>query len=181
MLAVSGTLNRQLGGPSFKPHIPAEANLARNLKGERYPTEVADGPDVRRRSVYMFHKRLLPYPLLQAFDRPDLLVSCTIRQNTTVAPQALALMNDPTIRQFASDFALRLREECENDHEAIVQRAFWLALGRPPSAAEAQRSMDFIASQVQRRSDRGDDEPTHLAVTDFCQVIFGLNEFLYVD
>lgn len=181
MLAVSGTLNRQLGGPSFKPHIPAEANLARNLKGERYPTEVADGPDVRRRSVYMFHKRLLPYPLLQAFDRPDLLVSCTIRQNTTVAPQALALMNDPTVRQFASNFALRLREECENDHEAIVQRAFWLALGRPPSAAEAQRSTDFIASQVQRRSDRGDDEPTHLAVTDFCQVIFGLNEFLYVD
>jgi hypothetical protein len=181
MLAVSGTLNRQLGGPSFKPHIPAEANLARNLKGERYPTKVADGPDVRRRSVYMFHKRLLPYPLLQAFDRPDLLVSCTVRQNTTVAPQALALMNDPTVRQFASDFARRLLEECGDDHAAMTQRAFWLALGRPPNTLEAQQSSDFMISQVQRRSVRGEEDAMHQAVTDFCQVVFGLNEFLYVD
>lgn len=181
MLAVSGTLNSQVGGPSFKPHIPAEANLARNLKGERYPDKVPDSPEVRRRSIYLFHKRLLPYPLLQAFDRPDLLVSCTIRQNTTVAPQALALMNDETVRLYASDFASRLRSEHLSDAEQTAKRAFLLALGRQPTEQEIARTVEFLSTQTQRRSERGEADAEHQALTDFCQVIFGLNEFLYVD
>ena len=109
MLAVSGTLNLEAGGPGFKPYIPPEANQARNIQGGDYPKDAKDDADTRRRSVYMFHKRLVPYPLFQAFDRPDLLVSCSRRQNTTVAPQAMALLND----RFRPRLCRRLRKTAD--------------------------------------------------------------------
>src|SRR4051794_31068994 len=61
ILAVSGTLNPERYGPAFKPPIPADAMVARNLKNP-YPKDVPDGPAVQRRSVYAFHKRVIPYP-----------------------------------------------------------------------------------------------------------------------
>ena len=70
MLAAAGTLNLEPFGPAFKPPIPAEAMVARNTKSP-YPADAKDDASTRRRSVYMFHKRVVPYPLLQAFDRPD--------------------------------------------------------------------------------------------------------------
>ncbi|MEZ6146088.1 MAG: DUF1553 domain-containing protein [Planctomycetaceae bacterium] len=57
----------------------------------------------------MFHKRVVPYPLLQAFDRPDLLKSCGRRDDSTVAPQALAILNDGFVRTRSADFARRLK------------------------------------------------------------------------
>jgi hypothetical protein len=181
MLAVSGTLNLEPYGPSFKPWIPPEANLARNLKGEKYPTDAKDDSSTRRRSVYMFHKRLLPYPLLQAFDRPDLLVSCTRRQNTTVAPQALAMLNDRFVRSCAGSFAERLQQEVGDDPQAMVQRSFLLALARPPQEPEAEAAVQFILSRSAARQQRGDAEPLREAVTDYCQTLLCLNEFLYTD
>lgn len=181
MLAVSGTLNLEPYGPSFKPWIPPEANLARNLKGEKYPTDAPDDESTWRRSVYMFHKRLLPYPLLQAFDRPDQLVSCTKRQTTTVAPQALALLNDRFVRNCAERFADRLRREVGDDPQALSQHSFLLALARQPSDSEAEAAARFIESQTTARRERGEAESLREALTDYCQTLFCLNEFIYVD
>ena len=100
ILAVSGTLNDRPFGPAFKPPIPKEAMQARNAK-DPYPLDARDTPDTRRRSVYMFHKRVVQHPFLQAFDAPDSAVSCNRRDTTTVAPQALALMNDSFVRDRA--------------------------------------------------------------------------------
>ena len=83
MLFVSGTLNPAAYGPAVKPPIAAEAMLARNVQ-DPYPGKIEDGPAVRRRSVYLFHKRVVPYPLLQAFDKPDAQQSCGRRDTTTV-------------------------------------------------------------------------------------------------
>ena len=85
MLAVSGTLNPQMYGPGFKPPISPEAMVARNTK-DPYPAKVEDSADMRRRSVYMFHKRVVPYPLLQAFDKPDAQQSCNRRDRRTSSP-----------------------------------------------------------------------------------------------
>ena len=97
MLAVAGSLNPLMFGPAFKPPIPDEAMQARNVK-DPYPRDVQDAPENRRRTIYSFHKRVVQYPLSQAFDAPDAQVSCGRRVNTTVAPQALALLNDPFVR-----------------------------------------------------------------------------------
>ncbi len=184
LLAVSGTLNPTLYGPAVKAPIPAEAMVARNLK-DPYPTNVADSPAVRRRSVYLFHKRVIPDPLLQAFDAPDA-QQCSGRRNvTTVAPQALALLNDPFVRARAVDFADRLLREAGGDPAPAVDRAYHLAFGRWPVTAERAAGMAFLARQVHERSTRdpgpGAGEHRRQALADYCQVLFGLNEFAYVD
>ena len=181
MLAVSGTLNLAVGGPSFKPYIPPEANLARNIQGDKYPKDAKDDATTRRRSVYMFHKRLIPYPLFQAFDRPDLMVSCARRQNTTVAPQAMAMLNDRFVRAVAVDFADRLVERCGDDDQEVVSQSFALAFARPPTSVETEASIAFIQSQSSARTQRDQQEPRREAIADYCHSLFGLNEFIFVD
>jgi len=183
MLSVSQTLNPAAGGPGFKPWIAPEANLARNIKGEGYPRNAKDDASTRRRSVYMFHKRLIPYPMFQAFDRPELMTSCAARQNTTVAPQAMVLLNDRFVRAVAADFA-RLLLDGDSDgpiDAAMITVAFERAFARPPSESEIRAALAFVQSQTDLRGKRGETEPHRAALTDFCQALFGLNEFLYVD
>jgi hypothetical protein len=135
MLAVSGTLNSQMFGPAFKAPVAPEAIQARNMK-DPYPKDLKDTPATRRRSVYMFHKRVVQQPLMQAFDGPDAQASCGRRENTTVAPQALALLNDKFVRARALDFAQRVEKEAGMEPEAQVRLAWRLALGREPSTDE---------------------------------------------
>ena len=184
VLSVSGTLNPEPFGPAFKPPIPPEAMLARNTK-DPYPKDARDTEATRRRTVYMFHKRVVQHPLMQAFDGPDAAVSCGRRNITTVAPQALALLNDTFLRDRAADLARRLLAEGDATPEGWVTRGFELALSRPPSDAERAASVQFLETQIRRRSARdkspAPDEHRLRALTDFAQVLFSLNEFIYVD
>jgi hypothetical protein len=182
MLAVSGTLNPQMFGPAVKSPIAPEAIQARNMK-DPYPKDVRDTPAARRRSIYMFHKRVVQHPLMQAFDGPDAQASCGRRENTTVAPQALALLNDTFVRARAMDFAQRVEKEAGVEPEAQARLAWRLALGREPSTAELESGTAFINTQIQQRSarDPGKTETQQLALVDLCQAIFALNEFIYVD
>jgi len=182
MLAVSGALNEAMYGPAFKAPIAAEAIQARNMK-DPYPKDLKDTPATRRRSVYMFHKRVVQYPLMQAFDGPDAQASCGRRVDTTVAPQALALLNDRFVRSRAGDFAERIAKEAGVEHKAQIRLAWRLALGREPSKNELESSAAFIHAQIQERlrRDAGTTNPQHLALADFCQAVFAMNEFMYVD
>jgi len=196
MLAAAGTLEQTSYGPPFKPPIASEAMVARNLK-TAYPSDINETPDTLRRSVYMFHKRVVPYPLFQAFDKPDALQSCGRRESTTVAPQALAILNDPFVRTRALEFARRLSPRTDESIENVVQRAFVIALGRSPEADELETCCDFLQQALERRRGEtaaSDTDPEmssdenveleparQLAWADFCQALFGLNEFLYVD
>jgi mono/diheme cytochrome c family protein len=184
VLAVSGTLNMEMYGPAFKAPIPRDAMVARNLKSP-YPTDIPDTPAVRRRSVYMFHKRVIPYPLLQAFDAPDAQQCAGRRATTTVVPQALALLNDAFVRARASDFASRLLKDSGEDSATCVDRAYRLAFSRAPTESERAAGVEFLAAQERERSSRQPKatpaEIRQLALTDYSQVLFGLNEFIYVD
>jgi mono/diheme cytochrome c family protein len=184
ILAVSGTLNAKMFGPAVKVPIPPEAIQARNMK-DPYPKDLKDTPATRRRSVYVFHKRVVQYPFMQAFDGPDAQASCGRRENTTVAPQALALLNDQFVRARAKDFATRLEEQAGNEVGAQVRLAWRLALSREPSRDELKAGTGFVNTQIQQRSARAQPEGTagaaHLALVDFCQALWALNEFLYVD
>ncbi len=184
MLSVSGTLNTASYGPPVKPPIAAEAMLARNLK-DPYPGKIEDSPALRRRSLYLFHKRVVPYPLLQAFDKPDALQSCGRRDTTTVAPQALALLNDPFVRKVSLEFADRLLKEAGSDPLPCVERGFGLALARAPTETERSASRAFWEEQQKERAKRSPQASAEAvrrqALADLCQAIFSLNEFLYVD
>jgi hypothetical protein len=168
MLASAGTLNRQLGGPMVR--VPLEQEVYDLIFTEGEP----DGlwhvtPDVRqhaRRSIYLFTKRNVRLPLLEAFDQPDLLNSCGQRPVSTFAPQALILMNGPIARQLSQAFADRLRGECGTDQGRIVERAFNLSFGRLPRDNERAAALAFLA------------KPDSLP--DFCLALLNLNEFVYV-
>ena len=184
ILAVSATLNPESFGPAFKPPIAAEAIVARNTKSP-YPKDARDTPATRRRSVYMFHKRVTQHPFLQAFDEPDATVSCARRNTTTVAPQALALLNDTFVRDRAADFARQLLAETGTSEANWVDLAFWRCLSRAASDLERQSALEFLQSQMKRRAAREQGIAAgalrQLSLTDLCQALFSLNEFIYVD
>ncbi len=180
LLAVSGSLNPESGGPAFRAPIQAEAIQARNVTNP-YPPDLQETPDTRRRSVYMFHKRVVQYPLAQAFDGPDAAASCGRRPVTTVAPQALVILNEPFVRRRAGEFAGRLVAEAGDEPGKQVDHAFRMALARAPSPTERAASVRFLEQQVARRAVRDGAEARRLTLADFAQALFGYNEFMYVD
>ncbi|HAV63307.1 MAG TPA: hypothetical protein DCY13_13195, partial [Verrucomicrobiales bacterium] len=155
---------------------------ARNVK-DPYPKDAKDTPETRRRTIYMFHKRVVQYPLMQAFDAPDAQQSCGRRMNTTVAPQALALLNDPFVRLRAEELAGRLQSSAGEKLDAQIRAAFQLCLSREPDREEIVTARAFIENQTAARTQRDAKEAdaSRLALTDFCQSLFGLNEFIYID
>jgi hypothetical protein len=102
-----------------------------------------------------------------------------------VAPQALALLNDPFLRDRAEDFARRLLSETDGQPQACVDRGFRLALARAPRPAELEASTAFLEDQAKGRQARdpglGMDGARLQALADFCQTLFGANEFIYTD
>ncbi|HET6247718.1 MAG TPA: DUF1549 and DUF1553 domain-containing protein [Tepidisphaeraceae bacterium] len=166
MLATAGTLNDKMYGPGVKPPVPAAGRDKDNL----IPRAKQEGPEVWRRSIYIFTKRSLPIPLLEVFDAPTGNSPCTRRQATTVAPQALALLNDPFVRMQAEHFAKRIAKDAGDDPGKRITDAYLLALSRVPTASEMDRALKFL--------DRADREG---AFVDLCQVLLGLNEFAYID
>jgi len=107
--------------------------------------------------------------------------SCQRRLPTNVAPQALALLNDPFIRTLAADFAARLNKECGPDPDKCISRAWHLAFGRAPDPAEHTAAHALLDRQQASRRRNGSKEPETGALTDFCQALFAMNEFVYVE
>src|ERR1700733_10581959 len=92
-----------------------------------------DGRGVWRRSIYVYRKRGLPFPMFEVFDLPDQNITCSRRNVSTVPTQALTLLNDEFVLRQAQLFADRIRETAAGSAEAQVDTAYQIALGRPPS------------------------------------------------
>jgi hypothetical protein len=165
ILSTAGVLNPKAGGPSVFPELPAE------LKPANWKVS-ADSAERNRRSVYVCVKRNLRYPFFSLFDSPDRNETCARRFATTTAPQALTLLNDAIVLGHAKQFARRVEEEAGDDPDRVIDRAFVLALSRPPTTEERAATRKFLASHA---------GPFPDAVTDLCHALLNLNEFLYVD
>jgi hypothetical protein len=190
ILAVSGTLNLKMGGPSIFPELPKGIGTRGG-----WPV-TADPQEWNRRSVYIFVRRNLRYPLFQALDMPDTHETCARRTVTTTAPQALMLLNDEMVLRQAQAFAGRLLRETAPDRGHLVERAYRVAFGRAPAPEEQELTSHFFTGQAaaaRERLDRG--EPLALpeplpagaeraeaaALVDFCHSLLNANEFVYVD
>ena len=171
ILDASGNLNLEAGGPGFFPPIPDEVR-------ESFPKgkwdAAAPGPETWRRSVYAYAKRGLRYPFFEVFDLPNMNVTCERRTTTTVPTQALTLLNNEfTLRQ-ARHYAERVAKLAEGA-EARIREAYRIALSRSPTGAELQANLDFL-----RKQEGFHNGDAVAALTDLCDVILNLNEFLYV-
>jgi hypothetical protein len=181
MLAAAGTMNPAVGGPRVL--VPLEPEVYNLIFTEAEPDGLwLTTPDVRqhtRRSLYLFAKRNVRQPMLEAFDQPDTLNPCPVRPVSTFAPQALILMNGPLAQAQSKAFATRLLREAGEDPAALVERAYRLALGRPPRAEEARLGTEFLAKQSGLLRQRRDAFAA--ALGDCCLAMFNLNEFVYID
>jgi hypothetical protein len=159
LLAISGELKRDLGGPGVFPPIPKEL-----FQGATGWSAKENDPASARRSIYIFARRNLRFPFLEVFDAPDNNLSCPTRERSTTSPQSLTLLNSDEVVRASHLTAERLMRESQ-DADGRIARAYKLILGRAPSQKEAALSREFLVNS-----------PLH----EFCRALFNLNDFVYV-
>ena len=130
-LSVAGRLNDKQGGPSII--VPVDSELVNLLYKPSQWAVTPDPEEHNRRSVYLIAKRNLRLPFMEAFDAPDMNISCARRESSTHAPQALELMNGDLANRLAVDFAKRLETEAGPSRLKQVNMAYKLAAGRAPT------------------------------------------------
>ena len=191
MLAVSGELNPRMGGPGViaplekevKDLIFTEAEVVDLWPVDRDPTEHA------RRSLYLFRKRNVRYPLFDAFDAPDTQSACPRRATSTHALQALTLLNSELAGGRARVLAGRIVCEGGDTVNDRIRRAYQIVLARAPKASEIERARLFLKAQAEKiqeekrpptgRAD-GSTDRADAAWVDFSLALLNSNEFLYV-
>ena len=145
---------------------------ARHVKPEEFPlahdaatwdedTFESDWDDEARR------KQIVEHTLLKREGEPD-----------DIARTVVFLMNNAQVRVSAAAFAHRLMGSNHRGEEAMVKAAFERALTRPPTKEEVLEVVGFLRRQANLY---GGNDGRERALTDFCQVLFGMNDFLYVD
>lgn len=155
ILAASGCLDRRMYGPGTLD------------------------PSMRRRSIYFTIKRSKLIPSLILFDAPDGTVGVGQRPTTTIAPQALHLLNSPHIRGHAQAFAEQLVQTARQSPKNAVQQAYQRTLCRAPTPTELAEGLAFVQNQTQRH--HANPTATTEAWVDFIQTLYCLNEFIYLE
>ena len=161
-LAVSGALNRRIGGPSFR-----DVAVKRGTQNHEFTDPTGEFSDaVNRRTLYRLWARSGNHPMLESLDCPDPSVMAPRRTRTITPLQALSMTNDPFMEKCAERFVARLRREAGDDAARQVERAWRLAFSRPPADREARAARSYVAKH---------------GLDGFCLVLFNANEFLYID
>ena len=133
---------------------------------------------MKRRSIYFMIKRSKLIPTMQLFDAPEPLVSQGSRPATIIAPQALHFMNNRQVREAA--VALSAKFEKKTDDREAVNLAYQTVVGRGPTESETKSISAFMKTQAESYKAAGRNDARKLALADLSQVLFGLNEFIYV-
>jgi hypothetical protein len=199
MLQVSGLLNSKMGGPGVFPPLPPGtiSELSATAAAGGWRTET-DPSQSNRRSVYVFVRRNLRYPMLQDFDLANTFESHAARTNTVTASQSLDLMNNDLMLDWARGLAGRAVKEAGPDPLAQVDRAFRLAYGRRATQEEQELITEFLERQMPILAERfakggkampalpadlpdGADKVRAAALVDLSHMLLSSNEFLYIE
>lgn len=193
VLACSGSLSDKMHGAPSPVAVDDVGQVVvgvdtRDSAGRPTDKKVSIGEDEFRRSVYVQVRRTLPLGMLEPFDMAALSPNCELRPVSTVAPQALLMMNNELVVHEAARFADRLHIEAGDDVKLQVTRAWRIAFGRDISAEQLTASVRFLAEQTTQiaariPADQVAKEPSakQQALASFCQALLSANPFLYVD
>ena len=164
-LVASGLFAPKVGGPSVYPPIPAGVmNSGQNAR----EWVTSTGEDRYRRGMYTFIWRATPHPLMALFDGPDAAAACTRRNRSNSPLQALTLLNDEAVKEFADAMAVRALESTDP-----LGQAFELAMARQPNVNERERLRRFVAAQ---KDEAGGSEQA--AYSGLARVLLNLDEFM---
>jgi len=161
LLFLSGRLDSAMGGPSARQFF---------FKDDHSPVYdytrfEADSADGSRPSIYRFIVRSVPDPFMTTLDCPDASLLAPKRNVTLTALQALSTLNNPFVLRQCEHFAARLQEESADLSEQI-ERAYRLALSRPPSPNEA----GLLRAYARKHG-----------LANACRLLFNTSEFVFVD
>jgi hypothetical protein len=190
MLAASGELNSKMGGPGVLAPLEKEVEALIFTEAEAVDLwpEDRNPAEHDRRSLYLFRKRNVRYPLFDAFDAPDTQNACPRRASSTHPLQALALLNSDFAAGQARALAGRVLREVGPDVEKRIRWAYKVVLAREPKPKEIERAQLFLKSQSDLiRNEKREvvspssyDSAAELAWVDFALALLNSNEFLYV-
>ena len=139
-----------------------------------------------RRSIYIAqqtsHRMGTSNPtILDTFDFPEMTPNCLERVESTVVPQALHLLNDPTVRELADSLAERVQREAGSDPARRIEQAYWIVLNRPPTSEEQSVSRQALEMLEKSVENAGEREVSEQALAKFCHTLLNSAGFLYID
>ena len=174
ILSVTGQLNLKMGGESFYSKLDEAVLATSSTKGGKWGNS---SPEERnRRAVYIKIKRSLKDPMLQGFDFADTDAPCPQRFTTTVATQALNLLNSNFVNDKAAIFAKRLEDEVQGDITERIKRGLEIVTSKPANPESLKIAKDMVKTL---KNDHGLDDQA--ALQRFCLVALNMNEFIFVD
>jgi len=204
VLAVSGQLSLERGGPPFFPVADDELMRRASTWWEPSPLDQRN-----RRTVYMLQIRSFQLPFIKVFDGPNIDQSCPVREVTTVTPQVFALFNSRFLHDQTQAMAQRIEQEAGRDHGSQVDHAYRLTFQRSPSPSERSECVAFLhrePAQVASKTGAGgataisgdgtsgpkpsaDDLRTEAdqpsgprgSLADLCLVLLNSNEFVFIE
>ncbi|MES3022214.1 MAG: DUF1549 and DUF1553 domain-containing protein [Pseudomonadota bacterium] len=141
LLAASGKLVDKVGGPSVFPPVPS------NLDAGKLWTVDPDAQDQNRRSVYVFTRRSVPYPLLESFDMASPQTVHSKRAVTTSPLQALQLINSDVVYKLSQELAGRAVREAGPGETAQIERLYQILYARKPDKFEKATLAAYLDSQ----------------------------------
>lgn len=140
LLVASGKLDDRIGGPSVYAPLPDGLEA-----GQFWSSDKAD-QEPNRRSLYIFTRRSIPYPMLDSFDMASSQQVHSARDVTTTPLQALTLYNDDQVFQWSQALAARVINEGGTDTSAQLNRLFEILFARKPDAEEQKTLLSFLES-----------------------------------
>ena len=143
-LAVSGLLNRKMGGPSVKPYQPEGYYKELNFPKRVYEPDL--NPNQFRRGLYTHWQRQYLHPALMAFDAPAREECAAERAVSNTPLQSLVMLNDPTYVEAARAFATRIIREGGSSAKRRIEFAFREAFSRPPMPGEREVLLRLLGS-----------------------------------
>ena len=184
----AGTINLAIGGPPVVPPL-AEDEIA-SLRDKWHWVTSADPAQHTRRGIYILVRRNFKFPMFEVFDTPVSSQSCPVRDVTTVAPQALWGLNNASVFKQAMCMAGRVINEAGENRMAQIDRAWRIALGRPPALDEVTSASQLL-DKLEQSSPASLKEPPESwnsvppaqapALTRLCLALFNLSEFAFID
>ncbi len=151
LLAISGNLNPAMGGRGFFPTLSGEVLAGQSRPGLDW--EMSSPAERARRSLYIYVRRTMTVPMMDAFDYNNTTSPLNERPVTTVSSQSLLLLNDSFVQEQAAGLARRIQAETSAtrerrpDTDAFIQRGFELATGRTPTRHELRTAREFLRRQ----------------------------------
>ncbi len=169
MLSLDGSIDLTMGGTMQSGF---------GTDGENSSDRLSIRPDdVTRRTVYLPLRRANLPGLLNLFDFGDATSSASKRPSTTIAPQALFLMNSDFIVQRARNLSKQAADNAPTPSDRM-KNLYMNILGREPNASEIDNGLSFLNQFQQKFVGKGSADDSWFSYT---RILLASNEYIYLD